>query len=287
MVTARTAATLAFVGVLAIAGTGCVNISAGEIGAVDTVEKRFSVSGAPQLSLSTFDGRIEVTTWNRPEVVVVIEKHAVDKEEADRMVVNAEQNGDAITVDVRQKDGWSHMHFGPRGAYLKVTVPEKARIDAQTGDGRITMDGVDGDLRAHTGDGSIHLTRVNGAVDAKSGDGSIEVDGTIRKLEVHSGDGRVHVRAQGSGPSSEWSMSTGDGSVVLEVPDGFGAELDASTGDGRVRVSDVAFSGSTDSRHRRSAQGRIGQGGPRITIHSGDGSISVRRSGESASRSTW
>jgi len=287
MLTARTAATLAFAGVVAVGVSGCVDIAAGEIGAIETTEKRFAVSGTPQVTLSTFDGRIEVTTWNRPEVLVVIEKHAVDKEEADRMVVSADQSGDSVKVEVRQQDGWSHMHFGPRGAYLRVTVPEKAHIDANTGDGRITVDGVDGDLRAHTGDGAIHLERVNGAVDAKSGDGSIEVDGTIKKLDVRSGDGRVRVHAQGAGPAADWSMSTGDGSVVLEVPDGFGAELDASTGDGRVRVSDVAFSGSSDGRHRRSAQGRIGQGGPRITIRSGDGSISVRRSGESASRSSW
>lgn len=287
MLTARTVTTLALTGLIAAVSTGCVDIAAGEIGAVETVEKRFTVSGAPQVTLGTFDGRIEVTTWNRPEVVVVIEKHALDQEEADRMVVSTDQNGDAVKVEVRQKDGWSHMHFGPRGAFLRVTVPEKAQIDAQTGDGRITVDGVDGDLRAHTGDGSIHLTRVNGAVDAKSGDGSIEVDGTIRKLDVRSGDGRVRVRAQGASPAADWSMSTGDGSVVLEVPDGFGAELDASTGDGRVRVSDVAFTGDNDGRHRQRAQGRIGQGGPRITIRSGDGSISVRRSGESAQRGTF
>ncbi len=287
MVTARTATTLAFVGLLAAGSTGCVEISAGEIGAIDTVEKRFNVSGTPQVTLGTFDGRVEVTTWNRPEVLVVIEKHAVDKEEADRMVVTADQNGDAVKVEVTQQDGWSHMHFGPRGAYLRVTVPEKAQIAARTGDGRITIDGVDGDLSVHTGDGAIRLQRVNGAVDAKSGDGSIEVDGTIKKLDVRSGDGRVRVRAQGNGPSSDWSVSTGDGAIVLEVPDGFGAELDASTGDGRVRVSDVAFSGSDHDRHSRSAQGRLGQGGPRITLRSGDGPINIRRSGESADRGTW
>ena len=72
-------------------------------------------------------------------------------------------------------------------------------------------------------------------------------------------------------------LSTGDGPVVLEVSDTFGAQLDATTGDGRVSVSGVSFSGDTEGRRHRSAHGRIGNGGATISIHSGDGSITVRR----------
>ena len=59
MLTARTVTTLALTGLIAAVSTGCVDIAAGEIGAVETVEKRFTVSGAPQVTLGTFDGRIK------------------------------------------------------------------------------------------------------------------------------------------------------------------------------------------------------------------------------------
>ena len=277
MVMFRSVAPLALSILVSTCGLGCVDISAGESRFVDTVEKRFAVSSAPSLRLGTFDGSVLVETWDRPEVLVVVERHAFDKEAADRMLVTAVQSGDQIHVDVREdKDGRMHMHFGSHYARLVVTVPKQARVEANTGDGRVTIRSVAGDLRVHTGDGSIHLEGVDGAVDATSGDGNIDIDGTIRQLTARSGDGRMRIHTLAAGPTSDWSIATGDGSVVLEVPENFGAELDASTGDGRVVVSGVAFSGDRGRRERGPARGRLGNGGPRISIHSGDGSISVR-----------
>ena len=59
------------------------------------------MSGRPDLSLSTFDGSVEIRAWDRPEVLVVIEKRAGDKEEAATIEVRAEQNGDRVVVDVK------------------------------------------------------------------------------------------------------------------------------------------------------------------------------------------
>lgn len=257
---------------------GCVDITAGEARFIETVEKRFPVSGAPSLDVSTFDGTVDVGTWDRPEVLVVIEKHALDKAAADRMIVTADQNGDVIKVKVEEQKGSGlHVNFGSHNARITVTLPAKAHIEALTGDGRVTVRNVEGDLRVRTGDGSIHLEQVNGSIDATSGDGTIDIDGAVRGLSARSGDGRVRIHAA-STPTADWSLVTGDGSVLLEVPDGFGAELDATTGDGRVEVRDVPFSGQSDRSDRGTARGRIGGGGPNVSIRSGDGVITIRRS---------
>lgn len=264
--------------VLMASAPACVDISAGEARFIDTIEKRFTVSGAPSLVVSTFDGSVEVSTWDRPEVLVVIEKHAADKAAADRMIVTTDQNGDAVSVRVTEPgDGGLHVNFGTHTARITVTVPVKARVEALTGDGRVLVREVEGDLRVRTGDGSIHLEGVNGSVDATSGDGSIDIDGAVRQLSARSGDGRVRVRAT-SAPGADWTLTTGDGSVLLEVPEGFGAELDAATGDGRVQVRDVPF-GSESGNDRSVARGRLGTGGPTISIRSGDGVITIRRAG--------
>lgn len=273
----HSAARIPLAALLAVIATGCVEISAGDARYTDTIEKRFAVTGATSLHLGTFDGSVEVSTWDRPEVLVLIEKRALNKSAADRMQVTAEQDGNEITVDVRRaNDGGMHLNFGPDSARITITTPVETRIDVATGDGRVTVRDVRGDIEARTGDGAIRLENVSGAVDARSGDGSIEVDGAIGRLRANSGDGRLRIHTRASAPSGDWDLSTGDGAVVLEVPDGFGAELDVETGDGRVSVRDVSFSSSGDSRDRRSARGRIGSGGPRITIRSGDGSITVR-----------
>ena len=264
--------------VLTVSAAGCVDITAGEARFIETVEKRFTVSGAPSIDVSTFDGSVDVGTWDRPEVLVVIEKHALDKAAADRMIVTTDQNGDVIKVKVQEeRDHGLHVNFGSYNARITVTVPAKAHVEALTGDGRVTVRNVEGDLRVRTGDGAIHLEQVNGSVDATSGDGSIDIDGAVRGLSARSGDGRVRIHAA-TPPSADWNLVTGDGSVLLEVPEGFGAELDATTGDGRVEVRDVPFSGPSDRADRGTARGRLGSGGPNVSIRSGDGVITIRRS---------
>lgn len=265
--------------VLCAALAGCVDISAGESQLIERVEKRYTVSGAPQVKVGTFDGRISVSTWDRPEVLVTIEKYAMDQKAADRMEVIASQDGDRIEVQVRKTPSRGlNINFGSYGARLIVSLPARSAVEATSGDGRIEVRDLEGNLTVRTGDGAIRLEHVAGSVDARSGDGSVSVDGTPHTLHIRSGDGRVVVRAApGTRAEGAWDISTGDGSVVLEVPENFGAELDASTGDGRVDVRDVPFDGTSGSRAHRAARGRLGDGGPNIRIRSGDGSIVVRR----------
>jgi DUF4097 and DUF4098 domain-containing protein YvlB len=271
-------ALLAPVFTAALSAGACVDISAGNANYVDTVEKRFTVTSTPTVKLGTFDGGVDVRTWDRQEVLVEIEKRAMDKDDADRMRVTAAQDGDRITVEVRDEhDGDLHFRWGSHSARVSVTVPAATQVEARTGDGRIVVRDVSGDISARTGDGAIHLENVSGSVDVSSGDGSIDIDGALTRLNARSGDGRVIVHASAANAAREdWHIVTGDGSVTLEVPDGFAADLDATTGDGRVEVRDVPFSGSRESRRRGSAHGRIGDGGPQVTIHTGDGSIVIR-----------
>src|SRR5262245_38403339 len=59
---------------LAATTAGCVDIVAtGVAGYTETEEKRFPVAGRPEVALSTFDGAIEVSTWDKPEVLVEVE----------------------------------------------------------------------------------------------------------------------------------------------------------------------------------------------------------------------
>ncbi|MGE3958248.1 MAG: DUF4097 family beta strand repeat-containing protein [Vicinamibacterales bacterium] len=255
----------------------CVDINAGNATYVETVEKRFAVTGEPTVTLGTFDGSVDIGTWDRPEVLVVVEKHTVDKVAAERIRVETSQESDRIRVDVREeRQRGLSINIGSFSARVTVTVPNRARIEASTGDGRVTIRGVEGDLSVRTGDGSIRIEQARGAVEARSGDGSIDIDGTFSRLSARSGDGRLRVRTSAPSPAEEWSLVTGDGSVLLEVPEGFGAELHAATGDGRIHVDGVAFASSRPDE-RRVAEGRLGGGGPRVTIRSGDGSITVRR----------
>jgi len=240
-------------------------------------DKTFTVSGKPELVLSTFDGSIEVRGSSRRDVMVTIERHAWSESAAAEIQVDAQQSGNRITVTVREP----HRVFNwgmSRSARLIVSVPVDADIEASSGDGSITIDAVSGAIKAHSGDGSIKLDQVTGGIDVSTGDGSIAVTGKLSGLHARSGDGSVRIRAAaGSGASESWDITTGDGSVVLEVANDFGANLDAHTGDGGIDVENITLSEVTGRIGRNSLRGKIGNGGRDLRVRTGDGSITLRR----------
>ena len=261
-------------------------------------EKKFTVSGQAQLSISTFDGSIAVRGWDRNEVVVEVEKVGPDERTVDRIQVNATQDGNLITIDVPKPSPLetTGMRRTP-SANLVVSVPLKTAVSARSGDGSIevrrvngrldldTQDGgvrveeIAGSLLVRTGDGSVDGRKVDGQAEIHTGDGSISLDGVLTGLTAETRDGSVEITARpGSRTDGEWDVTSGDGDVRVEVPKGFGAEVDARTGDGRVRVDtlmDAPDVRQQDPDERDSVMGRLGGGGKALRLRTSSGSITV------------
>jgi len=282
-----------------LAGAGCIDLGGADFNKyVEREEKRFSTSGTPDVTLSTFDGAIEIRSWDKPEVEVIVEKRASDKQAAATIEVHASQEGNRVAVDVRTEKTSNfgiHINYS-RSARLIVSAPATSNIAAKSGDGSIDVARISGRLelrsgdgsiqgrdlggtvRAHTGDGSIKLEGVNGTLDVDTGDGSVSASGRLTGVRARSGDGSVAIRASaGSAAESDWDITTGDGSVTLELPDGFNAELDAHTGDGGIHMNDLALSNVTGTIGRNTVRGRLGSGGRTVRVRTGDGSIALRK----------
>jgi hypothetical protein len=259
-------------------------------------EKRFAVTGTPQLDLSTFDGSIEVRSWDRQEVLIEIEKRGPDKAATDLIRVEATQEGNTISVKIPNAARQVHtfgINISP-SARIVASVPRSSNLIARTGDGSITLrrlsgrvsletgDGsvevedVSGELRVRSGDGGVTARAIDGRADIRTEDGSLRLDGRLTAVQVETGDGSATVIARaGSAMAADWDIRTGDGSVVVELPYGFGADLDARTDDGAINV-DRLVTPTADTRDRHAVQGKIGGGGKTLRLQTGDGSIGVR-----------
>lgn len=145
-----------------------------------------------------------------------------------------------------------------------------------TGDGAITAQGLKGDLRLHTGDGSIKAEGLDGRLQGDTGDGSMTVRGRFDALDLRTGDGHIDAAAErGSKVAQPWSLSSGDGGVVLRVGDDLSADVEARSGDGHVELgAPVTVTGSVERNHVR---GKLGAGGAPLRLHTGDGSIRLER----------
>jgi len=264
----------------ALACSGCLLDATVEYKVVEQEQKHFATSGRPEVTLSTFDGAIEVRPSDKSDVDVTIEKRGPSKESLADLIIDSSQQGNHITVEVRSKrHGMGGWNFGMSpNAKLIVSLPASSDLSARSGDGSIDVERVTGRVDLSSGDGSIRARDLSGDVIVHTGDGRVTLDGKFATLKASTGDGSVHVRAgAGSSPAGDWAITTGDGSITLEIPEGFSGNLDAHTGDGRVRVEDVTVSNVSGELHRNSLKGQLGSGGRVVKLRTGDGSIVLKR----------
>jgi DUF4097 and DUF4098 domain-containing protein YvlB len=289
------------VAVLALAGCE-VNLNSEGVVAHET--KKFSVTGTPEVQLETFEGSIEVHSWDRDEVEVEVEKRAMEQTLVDEMKLVAEQQGDKIVLKVTGPSRYqSHgiqigVNFSP-SARLRVAVPRSSHLSVKSDDGAITVEDVRGRVTLTTGDGTIRATRVTGELRVRSGDGAIRMDavegkvdletddgsilGEVRptSLRAHTGDGSIRIEVLGdSKMDADWDVQTSDGSIVLTLPSEFAAELDAESRDGAVRSNHPAINverrdGEDREERRRTLRATLGSGGKTLRVRTGDGSIRI------------
>jgi hypothetical protein len=262
--------------------------------------KRIQFTGTPHVTVRTFDGSIELRSSDQSEILVAIERRAATLEEARELIVEtSEQSGDVVIEARRPRRSDDWIHFGgwtSPSVRLTVTLPRELEVQARTGDGTIDAHDLSGRVELRTGDGSIRLQRVEGDITASTGDGaivgrelqgtvavttgdgSVEISGRFAGLKARTGDGPIGIDAQpGSLMRSSWTITTGDGGVMLRLPKEFDADVQARTGDGSIMTSGITV--LTPARHdgepRRNLVGRIGNGGEQLTVRTGDGSITL------------
>jgi hypothetical protein len=156
-----------------------------------------------------------------------------------------------------------------------VSVSGAAEAIAASGNGRVDVSGVAGEVEASSGNGRITVEGAGGPVDASSGNGDIRVTTASGPVSASSGNGSIEVTMDQLSGSPDMSFSTGNGRIIVRVPDGFGAELDSHTGNGRVSIDfPIRMRGRIDKSRVR---GTIGDGGGRLTLSSGNGNLEVLR----------
>jgi DUF4097 and DUF4098 domain-containing protein YvlB len=290
-----------------------VNLNTEGLSARETLT--FKVSGQPQIVLDTFDGAIELHSWDKPEVEVEVERRAMEQALLDEIKVESSQKDGIISIKVTGPSRTQFrgvtvgMHISPT-ARLRVAVPRNSNVRATSGDGSIRAEAIDGTLVLNTTDGSVVGSRLGGDITIRSGDGSIRLDNVTGTLDLETTDGSIGVEARptvlkartGDGSiratiepdavmGDNWELSTGDGTAVLTLPGAFNGELDAETSDGVVRSNHPLIDDANNAsepradgedrearrERRRTLRSKIGDGGKVLRIRTGDGSIRIER----------
>ena len=270
---------------------------------VETIERSFTVQGRPALRVKNAEGRIRIVAGKQPQVQIRAIKEVRGassiedaRQYADRIHVRIEQNGSRIQAEATYPS-MNRFPFGrePEAlVHLEIIAPMSSDLEASNADGEIQLEGIEGKIKAQTADGKLSIVncsgqiesrtadgdlRVQGAagdVSAKTSDGSVSIDGVFQALNAVSGDGRMIIKViPGSKMMNDWSIRSGGGNIRVSLPEDFAADLDASTGDGRIRV-DYPVS-SERARSENKLTGKLNAGGRLLRIRTGDGDITIEK----------
>jgi DUF4097 and DUF4098 domain-containing protein YvlB len=244
----------------------------------DDWSKTYTLTGKPDLRVDTSDANIHVSTWdqNTIEAKVTTTRYKIGD---DGIRIEEHQTGDTVEINVHYPHHGVTINWGNSGIHrvdIEIHMPREGRVDLRTEDGKIDLANFKGEMQLRSGDGSQELDGVDGKLRATTGDGHIRANGRFDELDLKTGDGRVEARAlAGSSLATGWRLESGDGTVTLEVPENLAADVDLHTGDGHI---DLDMPVTTEGKIREGeVHGKLNGGGNLLLIHTGDGSIRLRK----------
>ena len=201
------------------------------------------------------NGSVRVYGWDKNEILVraLVSASAEDRRDAQDMLkdIKVEAAGDRVRAD--------GPSFGRRHSWavsFELWVPRKTSLDAETSNGSVSVQGVEGSMDLRAVNGSISLRGVAGDVRGVTSNGSVnaELDGTSWK-----GEGL--------------DLTTSNGSVNLDIPKGYNARLETGTVNGGMNIDfPITISGSISRRITTT----LGSGGPRIRAVTTNGGVRIR-----------
>jgi hypothetical protein len=277
-----------------------------------TFDKTFSVSGPVDLEVETRSGDITVRSgpagsvsiqgkifvadhWllgNRHSDVSDIEQHPPLRQEGNRIRIDY-VNAHDISVDYEitvPADTTIRTHSGSGDQTMEGI---RGNVDLQTGSGDVKLARITGEIHLQTGSGDIRAREIAGALRGGAGSGDIEVEETgSGDVDLHTGSGNIVARGiqgsfhaeTGSGDitgegtqTGTWEIRTGSGNVHVRLPANAAFDANLSTSSGSMDVNPaitMTVQGHVQEM-RKQIVGKVGGGGPLLTVRTGSGDIHI------------
>ena len=186
-------------------------------------------------------------------------------------------NGDKLTIadahtgDADEKD-WS--------VEFVVHAPPSWAISLNTGVGDLLLEDATGLVQLDTGVGDIRLAAgVASSVEATTGVGDLDLElaGVAQGVRAETGTGDITLRIRETPPSQDVHLETGVGDITVTLPSTAAGVFDLRTGVGSIAAP--GRDGIVVNKNRgpsSKAAGTVGEGGPKYTLATGVGDITVK-----------
>lgn len=256
-------------------------------------QKTYAVSANPSLSVSTGDPSLDVHSCGDCREIRI--RVQWNDRRPDEYTISEFQSSNHVNFELKEKERVGfHMTATHREPQILVETPTELDLEARTADGGLkvygvkgsvalrTSDGgvdvsdVSGSVRLVASDGSIRIHNVTGTLESRSSDGHVSIDGKFNGVQVHTSDGALELTlAEGSQLTTSSRIEASDGNVKIRLPRTLAADVDIHTGDGHIDCQIPLTISGYNSGGGHNVRGRLNAGGTPLTIHTGDGSVTI------------
>lgn len=262
--------------VIVALGTGAVWADVTE---EEPFERTVAIARGGRVSLENTNGHVYVETWNRDEVLVSATKRVRARDGGDvldvlrEIEVRLSETAGGVTIEsALPRGGWRRGISASVEYELKV--PASVSLDLKSTNGKIEVEGVNGEARLRTTNGGIRAARLGGRLDAETTNGKIEALEVAGPLMAETTNGAIEAELTAGTLTEDVELTTTNGSVSLTLAASVAARIDARADNGSVK-SDLAL-GTIHHEKRNALAGVLNGGGPTIRVRTSNGSISLR-----------
>ena len=201
------------------------------------------------------NGGVTFYGWDKNEVLVraLVQTQADSRSEAEDLAkeIKIETDGDRVRAD-----GPLNRRYASWSVSYEVWVPRKTNLDADTHNGGVSVEGVEGKMDLRAVNGGISLRQVAGDVRARTTNGGVtaQLDGQTWR---------------GTG----LDLETTNGGVSVDIPRGYNAELETGTVNGSMNID---FPITVQGFIGRRITTKLGNGGPRVRATTTNGGVRIR-----------
>ncbi|GEM_PF-5053969 len=284
--------------VVSVVGAGGIIGHIGELDKMATTDQTFAVNGVPTISLQDRNGTITVTRGEENSVVIHAVKRAATDEMLATLQVTMQQDGNRITIGTTGDNsaGFAFFGYSRMAVDYQIQVPAHADLaPIKSSNGRIDITGVAGQFDLSTSNGIITARDVDGTISAQTSNGRVSVIGGRGTLRLGSSNGIVEVRdVQATGldlrtsngrvsftgslaPGSKNTVETSNGTVAMTLPPESALNVDLRSGNGSIHVDFPVTTAPNGENKRNAVQGVINRPDADLTVHTGNGSITLTK----------
>ena len=218
----------------------------------------YPINPSGRVSIANINGDVHISAWDQPSVKVDAVKRAYSQQRLSELTIDVTNSADTVEIKTRYPNDREGRHDGWASVEYTLTIPRGARLEGvELVNGSLDIEGVQGDVHASLVNGDVKARGLGGEVKISTVNGAVEAN--VARLDDAKGV----------------NLNSVNGSLVLIIPAGAGAQVKASTLHGAItndfglKVDDGQFVG-------HNLNGQIGSGGPRIKLSNVNGSIAIK-----------